>query len=94
MDEFDWRPDAVQRPDYPPPERPEAYVNTPEGRQQAAEWAHEKQRLLDMWERWHQPEGERPVWPAGLTPKARAELLRCAEAFEATAKRLRSIVGS
>ena len=73
MHENDWRPDRVQRPDYPPPERPVWPAN----------------RAPTLWEQLQTP---RLVWPGGLTPKAKAELLRCAEAYEATAARLRRIV--
>jgi hypothetical protein len=77
-----WTPDTVQPPDYPPPPRA--------GDMERATHPTAWQKLQA--ERAAQ-QSERPVWPAGLTDAARTELLRCATAFEATAKRLRTIVG-
>lgn len=80
----DWRPDRVQRPDYPPPER----ANGDQKAWQACPMSH-RAGVPTLWEQLQTP---RLVWPGGLTPKAKTELLRCAEAYEATAARLRRIV--
>jgi hypothetical protein len=100
MDWTDWRPDAVQRPEYPPPL---AYANTAAGHQQLrddlasaghdpgdADGQRDSQRDID------DLGNEVIYWPpaSDLTNEARLELRRCAAAFESTARRLREIVGN
>jgi len=95
----DWHPDKVQQPDYPPPPRAR-------DQERATAWQRlqaERAACNDLRDARGQSQSaeqeaddlgnERPVWPEGVTPAAREELLRCAEAFEATAARLRGIVG-
>jgi hypothetical protein len=86
-----WRPDQVQQPEYPPPEPPTAWQRVQAERKAAQE--AERSAAQDDPGDSDTLAADRPVWPAGLTDKARVELLRCAEAFENTAKRLRAIVG-
>jgi hypothetical protein len=89
--EPDWTPDTVQPPDYPPPDGPRA------GDMERA--THPRPNEYSAVTAWQKLQAERAaqqseglVWPAGLTDAARTELLRCADAFDATAARLRRIV--
>jgi len=96
----DWNPDKVQPPEYPPAEPSQAEPDVPTGPR-----ARDMERA-DTPTAWQRAQAERAAerqkWQEGalageedeeLPEAKRAELLRCAEAFEHTAAKLREIVG-